>query len=376
MNNHLRQSIKFFSIFIYLMALPACVTTKGKGLDIKGSVVSGYDDNVRFSHENELHDVVTKLSVGLDYLQEQKTQFLDISAQVHEELFADNDDLNNFSQDLSAYFHKELSKYDRFSIDEAFEHAEDPTSFEEEFGRDNGRFNTYKNKLLFEYKKDLSPHHLWITEIGNEVKEVEREDLRDSVFNRFGTELDYILSPKTSVFLKYNLIHAYVDTPDNAFIHTLAPGFKYFLTRQLLFETYGGVNMVRTFDGEDLVRPTFYAALTDELDRKSTFTLAYSKGHIPTGYTSDLFDQWQTSLKYRRQLFKRLNGYLNAFYGEGEFVNSDISDHLKGISCILGYNLTKNVDANLSISHTIKESNVPTREYRKNTVFLGITFRF
>jgi hypothetical protein len=367
---------RIFSLLAFVLMLPACTTTTGKGLDIKGSAFYGYDDNVQYSDTDEMHDLITRLTLGLDYLLEQKRQSLDVSAQLHEDLYSDHDELNNFSQDISGYFQKEISKYERYSIDEKFEHAEEPTSFEEEFGRVSGRFNTYKNKLLFEYRKDLSPHHLWITDIGNEIKNVDRPDLHDAIFNRFGQELDYLLSAKTSLFIKYDLIHSYIDTPDNAFIHTIAPGFKYFLTRQLVFETYGGANVINTFDGKTLVRPTFYAALTDELDRRSNFTLAFQKGHIPTGYTSDIFDQWRISLRYRRQLLERLNGYINAFYGDGEFVNSDITEKLSGVNWSLAYALTKNVEASVTFSHADKTSNVPTREYKKNSVFLGLVFRF
>jgi hypothetical protein len=362
--------------FIGILFLTASSWANNPDLNIKGAVTAGYDDNIRYSEDDEESDIISQLSLGLEYLVEHKTDFFSIGADIRQQFYADNSDLNNFSQSLDVLYKKELSKYDRWSLTDTFEHSEDIQNFEEEFIRTSGRFQTYKNLFGIKYSKDLSPDNDMTIGFENEIREVGRSDLHDSIINRINYEFDHRWSPKTAGFIKYSFSHIYVDTPDNAFIQTIAPGIKYFLTRQLLFTSYAGANIIHTFNDEDLVRPTFYAALTEELDKRSSFTLSYQKEYIPTGYTADILDQWRVSLRYDHQLSERLKGYINAFYGEGEYDLLGITDKLSGGEAGLRYNLSDNWETTLSLRHIEKESDDVTREYKKNTVFLGFLFKF
>jgi hypothetical protein len=362
--------------FIAILFLTTPSWANNPDLNIKGAVTAGYDDNIHYSEDDEESDFITQLTLGLEYLLEHKTELFSIGAEVHQNLYAENSDLNYSSQNMDLLFKKELSKYDRFTLTDAFEHSEDIQTFEEEFIRSSGRFQTYKNVFGIEYTKDLSPDNDMTIGYENEVREVERSDLHDSLINRINFEFDHRWSPKTAAFIKYSFSHIYVDTPDNAFIQTIAPGIKYFLTRQLLFTTYAGANIIHTFNDDNLVRPTFYASLTQELDKRSSFTLAYQKEYIPTGYSADILDQWRVSLQYDHQLSERLKGSLNAFYGEGEFDLRNIIDKLSGVSASLRYSLSDNWEATLSARHTNKESDDVTREYKKNTIFFGFIFKF
>ena len=360
--------------FLFFSSLASASTVNG--FTVKGSTGYGYDDNVLYSHENEVSDFFTKVKLGLELLLERKTQSLEAEVDLSRQIFNDHTELDNFSQFFKLIFKKELSKYTRLRIDDNFEHAEEATSFAEEFGRVGGRFDTYKNTLSFDIDKELTPHNVLNFYLGNEIKEVEREDLQDSIQNNLGLQWNILASPKTSGFIKYDFTHRLIDSSDNAVLQTIAPGFKRYLTRQVYFTSYAGANVIHTFSEDDIVRPVFYAAISDELDKVSTFTLAYQKKHITTGFDSDIFDQWRVTLDYEREFFERLKGNVSLFYGEGDFIIRDISEKLHGFDIGIAYSLTRNWQANLTYRYVLKDSREVTRDYEKNLAFFGFTFRF
>lgn len=370
------------AFILKLFILIAClVLQKGlawaeKGFIVRSSEDLGYDSNVRYSNQDEIGSLIARTTLGFQYFMEDKTQSLDILAQLHHQLYFDHTDFNNFSQDVGVFFKKETSKFHSFAIDDTFTHDQDATSFQDEFGRESGRFDTYINDFLYSDSRQLSPEDALQISYNNEIKEVNHPDLLDSIYNDINLEFDHTWSPKTEVFMTYEFSHSYIDLPANAFIHILAPGFKRYLTSKLFLKAYAGADFVRTYDHESLVRPAYYAALTYNLDETSTFTLGYKKAHITTGYIDDVFDQWRLWLNFEKELFPRLSGYIRTFFGDGEFVRRDINDGFSAVGIGLSYQLNRNLKTTLSYDFSKKDSNVADREYTKNTIFSGFTLGF
>jgi hypothetical protein len=320
--------------------------------------------------------LIARTTLGLQYYLEDKTQSLDILGQLHHQYYFDHTEFNNFSQDIGAFYKKQTSEFHTFGVEDTFTHDQDATTFEDEFGRESGRFDTYINDFSYTDSRQLTPENLLRVSYSNEIKEVDHPDLLDSVENNINIEINQVWSPKTEVFLTYDFLHSYIDLPDNAFLHILAPGLKRYLSPKVFLKTYAGLNFVQTYDGENLVRPAYFAELTYTLDETSTVILSYKKAHVTTGYIDDVFDQWRTSLEFKKELSERLSGYIKTFTGAGEFVRRDINDEFSAIGTGVSYLVSRNVRANLSFEYSNKNSNVVEREYTKSTIFAGFTVGF
>ena len=128
------------------MALPFnAFAVLGFDLDINSSVSTSYDDNVTFVKDDKKSDIVTNLTVGLDAKKEGKTYQFNMGGNFTQHLFADESSFNKNSQDVIIDFQKEFFKYDRISVTNNFVNADEPRSFEDDFGRTSGRYSYYRN---------------------------------------------------------------------------------------------------------------------------------------------------------------------------------------------------------------------------------------
>lgn len=348
----------------------------GSDLDVTGSVSTAYDDNVTFVKEDKKSDNVTNLLIGLGAQHEGKTYQLNVEGNLTQHLFADNPSFNNNSQDVSIDLKKELSRYDRFSATNKFTHAEDPQSFEDDFGRTSGRYSYYRNTFNTEYTRDLSKHVSIQGHYGNESYSTSREDIRDSLLNRAGFDVNYIKSSATAFSLGYDFTTRHIDESGTATVHTLAAGFKHFLTTQLYIDTRAGVSLVEAFDGSNAAEPSVIAALTNDFNETDSASLSWRKTSTPSSFTADIFDSWRVALSLGRQLLERLKMTASVFFGEGDFAALGITDRQTGASARLSYEVTKNAQTFLAYTYSEVDSNIDTRGYDRNLVEVGVRVVF
>ena len=361
---------------LFLVFPPKASASSGLDLDVKGSVSTAYDDNVTFVKEDKKSDNVTNLLIGLGAKQEGKTHTLALEGNLTQHLFADNPSFNNNSQDVSIDLKKELSRYDRFSATNKFTHAEDPQSFEDDFGRTSGRYSYYRNTFNTEYTRDLSKHVSIQGHYGNESYSTSREDIRDSLLNRAGFDVNYIKSSATAFSLGYDFTTRHIDESGTATVHTLAAGFKHFLTTQLYIDTRAGVSLVEAFDGSNAAEPSVIAALTNDFNETDSASLSWRKTSTPSSFTADIFDSWRVALSLGRQLLERLKMTASVFFGEGDFAALGITDRQTGASARLSYEVTKNAQTFLAYTYSEVDSNIDTRGYDRNLVEVGVRFVF
>lgn len=364
-----------FCWLLFIFPLRASAWT-GVDLDVKGSVSTAYDDNVTFVREDKKSDNVTNVLIGLGAKQEGKTYRLNMEGNLTQHLFADNSSFNNNSQDMNIDFQKELSPYDRFSIANKFVHAEEPRSFEDDFGRTSGRYSYYRNIFDAQYTRDLSKHVSIQGRYGNENYSASREDARDSLLHRVGFDVNYIKSSATAFLLGYDFTTRHIDAGGNAVVHALAAGFRHFLTKQLYLDTRAGVSFVEAFDGSNTAEPSVIVALTNDFSETDSAGLSYRKTSTPSSYTADIFDSWQVTASLSRQLLERLKMAVSVFFGEGDFQALSINDKQTGVNTRLSYDVRENVTAFLAYTRSEVDSNVDTRSYGRNWVEVGVRVVF
>lgn len=382
--NKIRLSMKVIYIFVIfftavLLFVPlSAYSFNYNGLDIKfrGSASETYDDNITFVKDDKKDDFITNLTFGLSAKYEGKTTSLELGGGITQQIFAANHHYNNLSENLTLNFQQELSKYDRISIKNIFTHTYEPRSFEDEFGRTSGRYSYYRNKFNLDYTKDITKRFALTAKYANEIDDISRKDMKDSYLNRGGIEADYSFSPYTVLFVSYDFINRKFVHDEDASTNSIASGIRQYLTKQIYFDGKIGVDFINSYNDENYTKPLIFASITDELDENTRLSLSFKKEYYTSSYEEDLFNHWQASVLFTRQLVERLSCSLSGFYGEGKYVLLGIKDKLLGASIACSYDFRENLRGNLKYTYSDVNSTVETREYIKNTVALGLSIDF
>jgi len=363
-------------VLMHISGNAYCFDFRDIDMDIRAGLSETYDDNITSVHENEKEDFITNLSFGLGAKYEGKTRSLELAANIIQQLFANYDNFNNTSQDVTLSFRQELSKYDRISLKDVFTHTYEPRSFEDAFGRATGRYSYYRNKLNLAYTKDIAKQLSVTARYANEIDEISREDLSDSSLNKAGLEATYFPSSATILMFSYDFSERDFDPGDNATTHTIAGGLRHYLTSQLYFDGRAGLDLINSYDQQDYTKPLIQASLTNDIDENTRAGISFAREYYTNAYSEDLFDYWHASASLRKQLFKRLGCSLSAFYGEGEYIAAGLTDKLRGASIGFTYDLRKNLKGTLNYSYSNVDSTINTREYTRNSVLVGIKAEF
>ncbi len=362
-----------FAVVMFFSVSPCHAKTD---LDIIGSAGVAYDDNVTLAETDPEEDVVNNLRAGLGLKHIGKTHSLALEGGITQQLYSDNDDFNNLSQDLKLEANKDLTEYDRFKITESFIHAEEPTSFEDAFGRTAGRYSSYKNRLSVVREHDFSKQYSGELHYHNALNFYSRDDINDSVLHRFGGGTTYTHSSKTSFQGVYDLTyHHFLKQPD-VIINSLTPGLRYYLTPQLFADFKAGVDLIDSFDDRFYARPLFSFELANQADENTELSLKFDQRHITSASRLDLFDSWRTSLRFNRKMSERTEAFLNGFYGEGEYINLDIKEVLQGVGTGITYALNRSLKATLQYSYTNSDSDDNSDDYHRNYSSLALALIF
>jgi len=374
----MKRILSYGLVYFLFLTFPVnAFALLGFDFDIKGSMSTGYDDNVTLANENRKSDSVTKLSAGIGAKQEGKTHDLNIEGIFTQYLFANHSSFNNNSQNVNVDFKKTLSKHDRLAITDRFVHAEDPESFEDSFGRTSGRYSYYQNILDTKYIRDISKNVSLESHYGNEIYSSSRKDVDDSsVLHRVGADAVYIHSSAMAFLLGYDFATIHAEDNGRADVHTVSTGIRHFLTKQLYLDGRAGVSFVDSFDGRNTSEPNIAVTLTNDFNKTDSANLSYRKTSMPSSDTADIWDSWQVAMNLSRQLLERLRGSVSVFFGKGEYEALSIKDTQTGVRTQLSYDVRENVTVFLSYTYSEVDSNLATRSYNRNMVDVGVKIAF
>ncbi len=373
----MKKEFPYLLVHLVFLIMPAtALAFLGFDVDTTGFVSTGYDDNVTLDDDNEISDAVTELSTGLVAIREAKTYDLNIRGVFTRRLYATHSALNNDLQDIAIDFSKEFSKYDHVSMTNRFVHAEDPGSLKYAFGRTSGRYSYYRNNFDAAYIRDMSKHFSIEGRYDHETYSVSRDDLSDSMMHRVGIAAVYIRNSALSFLLGYDFTMRRLEGSGRADVHTFSTGIRYSLTKRSYFDGRCGVSLVDAFDGSRAFRPSVTLTLTNDFDETDSITLTYRKISMPSSDTADIWNSWQTSLEVSRQWSARLKTALSVFLGVGEFAALKIEDRQIGVEARLNYDVRENVAVFLTYTRSEVDSDVDSRDYRRNQVAMGVRMTF
>ena len=96
----------------------------------------------------------------------------------------------------------------------------------------------------------------------------------NSFVNSAGLILTYAYNHQTDLSLYYNFTMRTLENDDDYFKNSVLLGLKHYFTEQIFAEGIGGIDVIRTFDKENLVKP--YAKLSNKRGARRNFKCLYS----------------------------------------------------------------------------------------------------
>ena len=361
---------------------------KGFDLGIKEvSIGETFDDNIAYAKKDKREDFITSAGIVLGARYEGKTRAFELTGKITDQIFAKQVDQNNVTQFINLNFKNEFSKRDSISINNVFTHFEAPESsdtsdtdntlFTQQFGRTGGRFEFFQNKFDITYSNDIAKQLSLFVKYASEINVFSGVSTPNSILNKPGLGLSYLFSPTATIFsLLYEFTNVQFETEEDATVNTIGPGIRQYITKKLYFDGSTGVDFIDSFDGENLTKPFVQASLTYIIDEKTRARFSFNKRYGTSPYVAEIFNNWRTSASLTRQMLERLGCSLSIFYGEGEFISSTFKNKLLGANSSLKYDISRNLNGNLTYTYSQLDSNVETAGYSKNTLFLGLVAAF
>ncbi len=342
-----------------------------------GSLFEQYTDNITSASTNEKADFITGTRVGLLARFEGKLQSLSVAGNLTYQAFAKHHSFNNLSQDANASYTRELSRFDRIDISDSFVRSEEPTSFEDEFGRTSGRYRYTRNRATLGYTRDITRQFSLRSSYSNEVYSYSRQDLADTQQHRFGVEGTYALSSQDTALAAYDYQRKSYDGGSRFNTHRVSGGWRHYFSGTFFAEGRLGQDYISSsFDKKTSRQNYIFASLSKEIDELTRAVISFVRESGATSSTQAVRKSWQATCSLARQLWDRVGVSASGFYGEGKYSSLNIKDKYRGASAGLSYDLTQDIQASLNYSHSNLSSNSSSRDYTVNTVTLGMRFTF
>lgn len=341
-------------------------------ISIRGDLTQVYDSNINFDKENETDGFRTDAAISLGLNRAWRRATLRLNGYYSHGIYNNNSDIGTGSETLKLSFGYEPSAYMNLRLSDSFSHSQEPTSFQEEFGRISGRFDVYVNSLSLEATRAISKDLSATASYGNTI--VRKDEGSDSDVHSAGISLNYNYSIDKIFHFGYRYAFNKVQGEDSENAnHSLVFGAEKYFTQRLTLT--GQVALGRN-DSDDATTSSMQLSLNQELDRRTSGTISlswYNSDFIGGDSTSD---SWQISGNLKRGLSDKVNGYVNLFYGEGTFRDIAGTDKLFGIGSKIDYEVTQRLRGYLNYSYSNLRSTDETRGYNKHLIGLGASYGY
>lgn len=348
-----------------------------KGMDVKilGAVTHGYDTNITYVRDDPEDDRITVTSVGVDLKYRTKTESLDLKAGTFHQFFAESHRFDNTGADLDLDYKKEFSATDQLRVKDIYSYTSEPRSFKDAFGRSAGRYKYFLNRFVSEYVHEFQKQISGLVKYANEYYHPERKDIAGSDQNKIGVELDYAYNSETTLLGAFDYASREFKPGRAINIQTASVGIKRLITRQLELETRVGVDLLSHSD-RDVTEPQFMVILRNKLIKTLEGEVLYLNKHDSNAFTEDIFDFWQVAWSLSKHLDRRTKVALSHFYGEGEYSITNDKETFQGARIGISYEFSDRWRSEAIYTFENVGANNNSREYDKNTFYIGMTREF
>jgi hypothetical protein len=312
-------------------------------LDVRAQLTTSYDDNVTFAHTNQKRDFLESVLLGIDLKADSSRNRLLGQLDLTRNFYFDNSSFDNTAVGLRLRDDFEVSQRLRLNATDDFTSAEAPNSFDDEFGRTNGRYRTDKNELGLGADYDLSSHTLFQWTYGHEYTGYSRRDLSDTDMHRTGGRIQYAFDEANRIGAGYDYSHRFFATGNEIVDHTVYGDYGHNFTRQLSLNLKAGEDFIDSERTGNAQNVRYEASLTNDVNATTRGVLKYTRGLSSYANSENLFDSYRLSLTFGRELTQRMVVYGSGFYGVGEYQQTRIKDKLSGIGIGLNYSFSDEV---------------------------------
>jgi hypothetical protein len=362
--------ILIFSLF-FMSSITCAFPFKGVDMVISGRISETYDDNINYEKDNRREDFITRLSLNISGMYEGKRRALLLTGNIKRGFHSKYKDIKDSLESLTLKLRNEFSEYSRINLKNTYTHQQAPVSFEEEFGRVIGRYDSYRNNFNLEYTRDVSEHFLLTTTYANGIYWSSRIDSKKSYNNKVGVSVTYFHDIDTSFFVRYSGSRTNYEGGERGITnHTFAAGTKKYVTKRLFLDAGVGANYLPTFG---FTSSYIDGSLTDEIDKRTIAVITFFRGDYSVSDRRDIFSNWRITGDISKQLSKELNSSFSIFYGQGEYEIAIETNKLIGLKVNLSYEFNENLSGELAYSYSNFISSIENAGYFKNTMFFAIT---
>ena len=209
-------------------------------------------------------------------------------------------------------------------------------------------------------------------------------DLNDRLSHTFGHQFKYALNRRTAATAEYRF--SFTNFDQSAFgdtdSHYFLAGVDHSFSPQLAGSIRAGAQLIDYDRGGDRTRPYVEGALNYRAGEDTSFR-AYTRLGIENSELLGYEDRysWRTGLSANHMLTARLSAHGGIHYVHNEFEESifglaDFSEDLVALNIGLGYQILTNVSLTADYSFVNISSDVPSREYDRNRVSVGLQATF
>lgn len=373
--------IKQLLFCILFLCLSFCGVSLGADLNgikvnLIGAIAEKFDDNITFVKNNPVSDWISEFSAGIESSYSGQNFNWNIDATVTEHLFADNNSFNNLSQDVAVTYHAQLSQSLGLDFTDQLIHAEEPRSFSDAFATVIGRYSYYWNRSMLAFTKQLNEMIAWEVHYANELYDSSSKNVIDSLQNLGGTQFSYQYKENTTLTGGYEYSRRDFTPGSSVAVNHTSVGFVHELNPQVTIELNTGADFIKDSAAQNRIEPHALLKLTDQLNTLTKADLSILKRHTSNLNDSDLFDEWETEVRLTHLFTKKLSAVLTNFYGSGQRLAANTTEHLLGTGVTTTYQLKKDVTLDLNYTYSHVTSDDPAREYLKNAVMLKLSSKF
>ncbi len=381
--------IKFSAVF--LLTITSAIAyeiefpPKG-GLNVKllGKVSESYNNNITFASngEDKIEGFLTTAELGLGLQFSGKKRVIGLNGLANWQIPTKALDVRNSSENITFTFQEEFSEYDNITLSDIYSHSQVPESFDEEFGRSGGRFDSYNNTVNINYRREISKYLSTNAGYSYGLNRFSREESEDSKQHNLNLGVNYSYSAATNFLMSYSLANSSYNDRNDISIHSITAGVQQYITKSLSIS--GKIGVSRSYQGDNrTTREDYGVSLANviDIDQKTTATISFLKGIQIQAEEGDIFDNWRIEGSLNRDFLEDLRGSLSGFYGEGTFDLTGITDTLIGASAQLTYKFWENkkganIGGGLGYTYSRLNSTDETRGYDIGSLNVGLTAGF
>jgi hypothetical protein len=366
-------------VFTVLLIVILQATVYCLDLEFIGDISETYDDNI-FVSDDKVSDYITKITAGFGINHEGKSQQLELLGHVNQEVYYENSDQNRFTQDFYLDYNLiiNLTRKNIISISDKFEYFPETQVYANTFGRSGYRDKYFRN--IFNITNSLQ----FFRKLALVLQYTNRYTINynDDVLNSYSNDGSAALVFSLSSYIITSLFYSYAKTEyENDESITEQRGNliqRLYFTKQLYLEGSYGRQSLKTHDGNESKNTIYSVSVIDDIDKKNSIILNFTKEQSVTEYTNEIFNNWRIAGDFKRQVSRRFNLLISAFKGKGDFQPSGATTEFIGLKTSFTYYFTENISGSCEYSFLNSKSETRSNniEYQRNVFMLSLKAQY